>query len=145
VAVLLVLDNVSYNAFTSGDSIIPYRKGKFRKYHVDGDVLLAPPELLEPFLRNCLQIFQALPDQLKWVLVPLPRYPTAAGCPDPEHASNRLQDFYRKTIIGRLERLKKSIRDFLLSSGIRNLKVITPLPVADSWSENWGCRPAGVH
>jgi hypothetical protein len=38
-AVLLALDNVSYNAFTSGDSIIPYRKGKFGKYHVDGDVL----------------------------------------------------------------------------------------------------------
>jgi hypothetical protein len=61
------------------------------------------------------------------VLILLPRYLTAPGCPDPEHASNRLQEFYRKTIIGRLERLKKSIRDFLLSSGIRNLKILAPL------------------
>jgi hypothetical protein len=58
------MDHVTYNTFTSEDSIIPCR--------VDGDVLLASPELLEPLLRNFLNIFVrvSLMKQHKLALVP---------------------------------------------------------------------------
>jgi hypothetical protein len=53
---LQLVDNVTYNTFSSEDSIIPCR--------VDGDVLL------EPLLRNFLNIFVSFMEQHKLALVP---------------------------------------------------------------------------
>ncbi len=69
-----LLDNVAYNAFTSDDSIIPCREDIVGKNHVDENVMLAPRNGLEPFLKNCLQNFSRLPDHQKLVLVLSPPY-----------------------------------------------------------------------
>jgi hypothetical protein len=50
VEVLQLVDNVAYHAMTNEDNIIPCCKDITGKYHVDGDLLLAPPELINPFL-----------------------------------------------------------------------------------------------
>jgi hypothetical protein len=49
-------------AVTSEDTIIPCRKDVSGRYHVDGDLLLAPPEMLSPYIRNCLPIMHQLED-----------------------------------------------------------------------------------
>jgi hypothetical protein len=64
-------------------------------------------------MRNWLPIFTAAQDAPELVLVPRQRYLTSACCSDPEHAPNRKEEGF-----------KQSIRDFLFSSGIRNLQVV---------------------
>jgi hypothetical protein len=72
VAVVQLMDNVAHSVLTSEDTIIPCRKDSRGTCHVDGDLMLAPPELLSPFMRNCLPIFSMLTESLKLVLVPMP-------------------------------------------------------------------------
>ncbi len=59
--------------------------------------------------------------------MPLPRYLTAPFCPDQDHAPSRTSDSLEKSILSGLERLKKSVKDFLFFSGIRMIKVVVPL------------------
>jgi hypothetical protein len=49
-----------------------------------------------------------------------------ACCDDPEHTPNRQGEHFRKTIRSGLERLRKAMRDFLFTDGVRNLKVVSP-------------------
>ncbi len=58
VAVLQLFDNVAYHAVTMEDTIILCRKDQQWKYHVGGDLLLAPPELLAPYIKNCTAVFE---------------------------------------------------------------------------------------
>jgi hypothetical protein len=128
VAVLQLWDNVAYHAVSCEDTIIPCRKEiETGKYHVDGDLMLAPPELLAPFIKNCLPIFNMLQDRPKLVTVPLPRYLTLPCCEDAEHIPNQHEDGFQRAILSGLEKLKKGIRDTLFSNGVRNLKVVSPL------------------
>jgi hypothetical protein len=64
--------NVASYTVTRNDSIIPCRKDNNGKYLVDGVVMLPPQELLVPFIRNCLQIFNTLPDMSNLALIPKP-------------------------------------------------------------------------
>jgi hypothetical protein len=127
VVVLQLFDNISYYTITSEDTIIPCRKDVTGRYHVDGDLLMAPPEMISPYIRNCIPIMNELENIPKIILSPLPRYLTRSCCPDPEHAPNRGEEGFRKKIISGAERLRKSIRDQLLESGVRNFKVYNPL------------------
>ena len=127
VAVLQLFDNVAYYAVTSEDTIIPCRRDPLGKYHVDGDLLLAPPEMITPYIKNCGPVFELLADTPKIFLSPLPRYLTKSCCDDPEHGPNRKEDDFRRTIVSGTERLRKSIRDQLLTCGVRNFKVYNPL------------------
>jgi hypothetical protein len=53
---------------------------------MDGDLLLAPPEMLAPFMKNCMAIYNELANIRKIVLSPLPRYLTSGCCADLEQA-----------------------------------------------------------
>jgi hypothetical protein len=115
---LQLFDNVAFHAVTTDDTIIPCRKDLHGRYHVDGDLFLAPPEMLAPYIRNCLAIFLELAEIPKLVLSPLPRYLTMGCCSDPEHAPNRDDISFRRTIISSAERLQKALRDQLLVNGV---------------------------
>ncbi len=113
-AVLQLLDNVAYNA-VSEDTVIPCCKGHNGRYHVDGDVMLAPPEMLKSFLRNCLPIFQPLLEQQKLVLVAMPGYMTGGRCEKPDDAPNRKDDDFHRGILS------------VFTNRVRNFKVVSPL------------------
>jgi hypothetical protein len=89
---------------------------------VDGDRLLAPPEVLAPYVQNCTLITE-LAEVPKIVLSPLPRYLTRGCCDDQDHAPNRGDPSFRRTIISGAERLRKAIRDQLIANSVRNFKV----------------------
>jgi hypothetical protein len=83
--------------------------------------------MISPYIRNCIPIMNELENLPKIILSPLPRYLTRSCCTDSEHAPNRGEEGFRKKIISSAERLRKSIRDQLLESGVRNFKVYNPL------------------
>jgi hypothetical protein len=66
--VLQLFDNVSYYTISSEDTIVPCRKDINGRYHVDGDLLLAPSEMLAPYIRNCIPIMGQLPEFPKIIL-----------------------------------------------------------------------------
>jgi hypothetical protein len=76
VAVLHLFDNVAYHAVTIEETINPCQKDNHGKYHVDGDLLLAPPEVLAPYVKNCTLIFTELAEVPEIVLSPLSKYLT---------------------------------------------------------------------
>jgi hypothetical protein len=59
-------------------------------------------------------------------MVPLPRYLTKACCEDSEHVPNRNEEGFLVSILSGLGRIKKCIRDFLFSNGVRNLNMVGP-------------------
>jgi hypothetical protein len=102
-----LFDNVAYYAITKEDTIIPCRKGADGPYHVDGNLLLPPPEMLESsYIRNCTLLMAELADTPQIVLSSLPRYLTARCCGEAEHASNKLEEGFRRKLISGAERLR---------------------------------------
>jgi hypothetical protein len=95
--------------------------------------MMSSPKLLIPYIKNFLPIFKALEENLKLVLVPMPRYQTASCCEDPVDALNGQEESFHKTILGGLERLGKAMRDFLFTSKINNKIKIN----------HWSCLPSG--
>jgi hypothetical protein len=126
VAVLQLFDNVAYYAVTMEDTIIPCRKDQQGKYHMDRDLLLAPPQILAPYIKNCTGIFSELANVPRLVLSPLPRYLTLGCCSDMEFALSRVEPDFRNKIISSAERLQKAIQNQLLSNGVRNYKSPEP-------------------
>ncbi len=125
---------------TSKDTIIPCRKDFQGKYHVDSDTMLTSPKLLIPYIKNFLPIFKALQENLKLVLVPMPRYQTASCCEDRVHALNRQEESSHKTILGGLEQLRRAMRDFLFTRKINKKikKFIGPVsPLANGWIKDF--------
>ncbi len=83
--------------------------------------------MLAPYVKNCTAIFNELANVPKIVLSPLSGSLTRGCSADPEHAPNRSEPDFRRTIISGMERLRKAIREQLLALGIRNYKVLNPL------------------
>ncbi len=138
---LQLLDNVAYHAVTAEDTIIPCWKDNNGHYHVDMDLMLVLLGLLNPFQKKRQPLFQMLPSNIKLVTVPLSRYFTTVCCNVPEQLANRGENF-SSVVLGGLERLCKSTRDFLCTNGIRNLKMASPF-VAHGQAQNDGQGPAG--
>ncbi len=70
VADLQLIGNVAYVVMTSEDTIIQFRRDNKGNYHMQGDIMLAPQERLNPYLKNYLPIFSVLEENLKLILVP---------------------------------------------------------------------------
>jgi hypothetical protein len=90
VAVFQLLDNMASHVMTTEDTVIPCCKDSQGRYHVD--IIHAPPELLTLFLRNCVQVINvinAILDNVKLILVPMPCYLTASCCGSLEHMPTR--------------------------------------------------------
>jgi hypothetical protein len=60
----------SYCAVLLEDTIIPCRKYMAGKYHVDGDVLFAPLEMLHPWIKKSILLFTGLAEVPKVILPP---------------------------------------------------------------------------
>jgi hypothetical protein len=129
------LDNVAYHAVTAENTIIPCRKDNNGHYHVDMDLMLVLLGLLNPFQKKRQPIFQMLPSNSMLVTVHLPRYFTTVCCNVPEQLAKRVEEIFRSVVLGGLERLRKSTRDFLCTNGIRILKVLSPF-VAHGQAQN---------
>ncbi len=86
-------------------------------------------QLMNLLLRNCLPIFQPVPHHIKLLLAQLPRYFTKACCCDhPDYAANSDEENFQRIILGGGDRMPmKSVRNFVFSNGVRNMKVVSPL------------------
>ena len=77
---------------------MPCRKeGESHRYHVDGDLMLAPKELLRDIINTCTPVLKAAGETKKIIVTPLPRYTANGCCGDADHAPNRNNTVLRRS------------------------------------------------
>jgi hypothetical protein len=107
----VVIDSMSNTAFlgTDEDGLpIPTEKSiEDGRYHLNGDLQLAPPSALKSTMKLVEKICSNVGGAKTLLTVPLPRYVLVACCDDTNHVSNRQDpDFFRE-----ISGSKKSLTD----------------------------------
>ena len=142
VAIFQLLDNTVYMTRTEDGGLMPCRKeASSNKYHVDGEVMLAPKELLKDSINICTPIIRAVGDMAKIFLVPLPRYTRSGCCNDNEHATNSANPEYVKQLLLGLDSMRRQIKDMCFAANLRNLVVVNLGRSVESEAGYWGADP----
>jgi hypothetical protein len=87
-------------------------------------------------VKTCLPLFSEAPAVKKNVLSPLPIYWQERCCQDEEHVSNISDPDFKATIFTGLDTLRRSIKDVLHTSGVKNFSV-------HNTSQLCTCEPGG--
>ena len=142
VAVFQLLDNTAYMVKTEEGGLMPCRKeANTNQYHVEGEVMLAPKELLKTILNTCTPVFRAAGDIAKIVMVPLPRYTHNGCCEDKDHATNCANPDYITQLLANLDGMRRQIKDLCFSANLRNISVINLSRTVEECQESWGSDP----
>ena len=141
--VLHLLDNSIFFAKSEDGSMVPARKGIDGRYHVDGELAIAPKETLCNLFKMLLPIMELIKGRRRVVVLPMPRYVVASCCHDRDHIPNRVEAGFYKGLQEGLAQLSRTFRDFLFVSGMRDTVVIDPCISMRSMaaSEIWGADP----
>jgi hypothetical protein len=116
------LDSGAYYSVTKEGDMSPTTFMN-NKFHLPGDLVLAPKELFTASLKICLPLFNCFPEAKKLVLSPSPRYWLQKCCAEDSHISNFSSTTYESTMFDGLAAMCHTIKDFLFMSGISNFKV----------------------
>ena len=135
--VLELLDNCFYYAQTEDGSLVPARRGHDGRYHIDGELVMAPKEIQFSTFKKLCGIFEKRGGARLILIPPIPRYFTASCCEDPEHIPNRLLPDYRTTLESAVYNCKTNLKDFAFREGVRNVRVINPWAVLKKLDRIW--------
>ena len=142
VVVFQLLDNSMYMARTEEGALIPCSKeGESSRYDVDGDLMLAPRELVKNMINMCTPILRAADGLPKLMLVPLPRYTKNSCCSDSDHGANTREAGFKSQLLSDLDQLKKSIKDMCFTANIRNIRTVNLGNLVESDPAHWGADP----
>ena len=142
VVVFQLHDNTAYMVKTEEGGLMPCRKeANSSQYHVEGEVMLTPKELLKTILNTCTPVFRASGDIAKIVMVPLPRYTRNGCCEDKDHATNCANPEYITQLLADLDAMRREIKDMCFSANLRNLSVINLSRIVEESKESWGTYP----
>ena len=142
VVIFQLFDNSVYMAKTEDGAIMPCRKeGESHRYHVDGDLMLAPKELLRDIINTCTPVLKAAGETKKIIVTPLPRYTAHGCCGDADHAPNRNSAGFKEKLLTDLDSMRRDIKDLCFNANLRNFRVINLGRVVEERSENWGSDP----
>ena len=150
------LDGATYYARCEDRSLIPARRdNKDGKYHLDGELVVAPKELFLHSLKTCLPLFKAGGKNDMILLSPLPRYWRNSCCDDPEHIPNKMDADYEDYLLDGIDSLRRQCKDFLFKNKLGHIRVVntaqlmcsvegsaaTPTDMRESLAEAWGDDP----
>ena len=71
--------------------MVPARKGNNGRYHVDGELAIAPKETLCTLFKMLLPIMELIKGRKRMVVLLMPRYVVASCCQDRDHIPNRVE------------------------------------------------------
>ena len=149
------LDGATYYARCEDGSLIPARRGADGKYHLDGELVVAPKELFLHSLKTCLPLFKAGGKEHMILLSPLPRYWRTGCCEDPEHIPNKVDEEYEDYLMDGIDSLRRQCKDFLFKNKLSHIRVMntaqlmcnvegsssTPADVREALATTWGDDP----
>jgi hypothetical protein len=95
-----LLSNSTYMG-TDDDGIParPVRSAEDGKYHVLGELQIAPESALRKTLKDCQPIFDAMKEAKKIVVLPFPRYLAGKCCTDVNHITNFGDESYEDEVL----------------------------------------------
>jgi hypothetical protein len=141
--IFCVVDNNVYYAMDEmGDLKLPVRDQE-GVYHVKGDLTLASKSAQSQLFNNIRPMLAAARGRNMLLCAPMPRYLVKGCCTDQTHVANRSNERFEPNQLKELKELTDHLRDFLFTSGYRQVKVLDP---AVSWrgkdtSTLWGEDP----
>ncbi len=133
------LDNACFRALTAGGDLVAITKQKDKKFHVLGELAVAPYTILNNVLRELKRAIAACGNRLVLVMEVLPRFLLRPCCDDTGHCSNtRLLDAAGiaagKRILHDLADLNMKIANFLSASNVRYISTGDLLAGSDNAS-----------
>jgi hypothetical protein len=91
--VLWGLDNICYRAENEEGNLVRItRDAKDKKFHVIGDLVVAPFSLLQTAMRELKRLLAACRDREVWIMEVLPRFLIVHCCDTTSHCANVRQD-----------------------------------------------------
>lgn len=109
---------------TEEGGIVPCRRGHDGTYHVDGELILAPLELLCETVSQCIPLLKAADNAHKIILSPLPRYTSGACCSDMEHAPSRAAEGFSAQLLLDLDGVRRLIKAMLFHANVKKYRVV---------------------
>jgi hypothetical protein len=133
-----MLDNSTFFVKTSEGGLLPIRKERRDGvYHVAGEVMVAPRELLTPTLTAMLPALAAGKADLRILLCPLPRYMYTPCCQEEGHCAGLGEEGYPEKMLAGLTEVYKFTKEFVRNGNLRKENVTTLNPV---WAMSGGTR-----
>ena len=153
--VFQMLDCAAYYARTEEGGLLPSRQAQGGKYHIDGELVVAPKELFLPYLKNCLPVLRAGGTVRKLLLTPLPRYWLGGCCEDVDHIPNRMEESYEDELFTGVDKLRRFTKDFVHMNKLTSVTVLntvqmmgelkggrsTSSEMREEVAEKWGPDP----
>jgi hypothetical protein len=143
VVVFYCLDNSIFYSRTSDGSRTAPRRGEDGLFHIEGEVTIASSDVCREHMAALKPLLQMVGKKRGIIISPLPRYIVSGCCSDPQHCSNRrLLDFEQQQKQS-LEYLKKTIKDYLFTNGLRFIRVLDPMVDVRGMEADavWGTDP----
>ena len=124
VVIFQLLDCAAYYARTEEGGLLPSRQGTGGKYHIDGDLVVAPKEMFLQFLKVCLPLLRVGAKFKKLLLSPLPRYWLGGCCDNVNHAPNRNDANFEEELFLGVDKLRRISKDFVHMNKVNNITVL---------------------
>jgi hypothetical protein len=143
VVILQQLDNiVFYVKMEDGSRHLPRQDGD-GVFHMDGELHVCTGEVQEDHFRALKPIFEAVGKKKCILVSPMPRYVAASCCSDVSHVANRNDPYFLEDMQIRLDGLRCHLKEFLYTSGRRNIKIYDPNHDLKDFTteQTWGDDP----
>jgi len=120
VGVVMDLFGNSCTRYVDFDGTIsrPYRDG--RGYHLPGEVTVCKEDIFEKIVETVLPVVDSVPDHVKVVVPPQPRYLHSPCCDSQAHCVNIGTESYAEQVVSSNLRLRAVLKKKLLEKRIKN-------------------------
>jgi lysophospholipase L1-like esterase len=150
IVVCQLFDNsIYYGAREEGDRLLP-KKGLDRRYHVEGDLLIANKTAFRELFSLATQIIRSADGKLVILMIPLPRYLFEKCCSDPSHITNKDSAGYEQIMREALTAIGTWMKAMAEMKRLKNVVLFNPMEplglIDDDFDEDrilqlWGADP----
>jgi hypothetical protein len=115
--VVQCMDDSVYFSMSEDGSILPAKKGKDEKEHIEGRMVLCKGDVQEMMLRHLDPIWAATKGINTIVMIPMVRFITAGCCDESNHVRNRTEPDFLTKQRKDLEEFRINLKRHLHSDG----------------------------
>ncbi len=99
------------------------RKDEEGTYHIEGKLVMAAPRQVVGLVKNCREVLEEVPDNMKVLVGPGPRYLQARCCDKPGRCTNFGEAGYRKDLLSDMQEAKEGDWGYVQGHGPEELQV----------------------
>jgi hypothetical protein len=140
--IFALLDNSIYHALAENGEMLPPCRGIDGTYHMHGDLVVGSKLAQHCLFKAIKPLLDCAKGKGAALLSPLPRYLVHGCCRYTDHMPNRAAADFSQ-LKSELRGVSANLRDFLYTSGYRNIKVLDPGTVFRGREDDqiWGDDP----